>query len=95
MKTVPLGLAAVAIAIAPISVVTAHATYKTGCAGLTGNAFVTCNACQLGSQAACAAMGTGGPANAPAPPPRPMPKPPPPMQIPTWCLPGEFCPGIN
>lgn len=37
------------------------------CAGLTGNALVTCNACQLGSQAACAAMGNGGPANAPAP----------------------------
>jgi hypothetical protein len=75
------GFAALAIAIAPISVgPEAHAGgYKTACTGLTGNAFATCTACQLGSQAACAAMGTGGPANAPAPAPVPQPLGPPPV----------------
>ena len=90
MKKIPTGFAALAIAIAPFSVgPEAHASgYKTACTGLTGNAFATCNACQLGSQAACAAMGAPGPANAPAPPPVPQPLGPPPVPGQPLVIPG-------
>jgi hypothetical protein len=89
MKKIPIGLAALAIAMTPISAPAAHASgYKTACTGLTGNAFATCAACQMGSQEACAAMGTGGPANAPAPPPVPQPLGPPPVPGQPWIAPS-------
>jgi hypothetical protein len=69
MKKAPIGLAALAIAIAPISVLTpvAHA------APCVAGSSVTCNACLMGSQAACAALGAQPPQVAPAAPPPPPP----------------------
>lgn len=64
MKKLPIGLAALAIAMAPISVFTPSMARAAPC---VAGSSATCNACLMGSQAACAALG--------APPPEPGPPP--------------------